>query len=422
MPPAAEQRPRQEGEDDQEEEGAWVDGELLRQVLDGGTLVHLDVQRAVGKGENYLSVLYRARVEYHPAGSEETQVKHLIVKGLPAGEFMATFVEEIGCFRREADIYDEVLPRLYAFADERLGGKSFKRFSALSHKTSRPDTLVLDDLRPEGFVMAPRRDRLDFAHSKLVVQTLARLHVLSLSYCEEHPGYISQFDDRMYSEHNRERLQQFIPPQIKSIAEEIREWKGFAEIADKLEALIPKSIDKLIETCKHVQGGRTVLVHGDSWVNNILFKYSDSGEPIDLRFVDYQLTREASPGQDLNYFLFSSPRSDIRERHFDDLLHEYCDEFKRCAKDLRYSGPLITFDEIRKDINRTLYFGFISVLTTMAVVLVDPEDSPDLSKFTEEQVQKGEGMNIFEKVYKSKNFQEAFQNLLPFFDEQGVFE
>lgn len=421
MPPVseAEQRPLE----DSKEECAWINKELLEGVLgDGSTVLSVDAHRAVAKGENFLSLLFRTRVQYTTRDSEEPQELHLMVKGVPDGEFIQVFVEEVGVFRREMQIYEETLPRLYSFADARLGKKNaFPRLSAEYFKTKRPDTLVLGDLKHLDFVMADRRNRLDFVHAKLVIENLARLHALSSAYDEANPGCFAQFDDRMFSEVNRERLEQFIPPQIKSLAEEIKKWEGFEGIAAKLAALEHKHVDRLIDVCKRAEGGRLMLIHGDCWVNNILFKYSENGEPEDIRFVDFQLTRQASLGFDLNYFIFSSLRTDVRVQHFDELLAIYCQTFQHWADKLHYTGPPLTLDEIIRETDRTMFFGFTSVLTTMAIVLADPDDAIDLADITSEDVEKGD-LQLFDKIYASEAFREAFSSLLPFFDERGLLD
>ncbi|GLH00633.1 Putative ecdysteroid kinase [Gryllus bimaculatus] len=408
---------------EQDEDGSWIDNRLLEEILeDGAVVLRIDLKPATSKGDNFLSILHKTYVEYRLPRSNEVRVKKLIVKGLPSTEFLRKYVADVHAFDREIEVYGEVLPRLYAFADARLGDNSFERFSAGYHKVVRPNTLILDDLNEEGFVVPPRRDRLDFAQSRLVIENLARFHALSAVYAEHRPNYISHFDDKLYCSDTRDTINNIYTPQIISIVQEIRTWGCFEHIAKKLEALKDTLVDKLIELRNPVKPERNVLIHGDCWINNILFKYSESNQPIEVRFVDFQMTHASSPAIDLNFFLFSSPRKEVREKRFEDLLHIYCHEFKQWTSKLDYKGTPFTLEEIREEINRTLLFGFASVITTMAVVLADPEDSPDLSKVTEEQAASGEGMNMFEKVYKSSAFRDAFEYLLPYFDSRGVFE
>ncbi|RXG52606.1 hypothetical protein Avbf_16429 [Armadillidium vulgare] len=71
-----------------------------------------------------------------------------------------------------------------------------------------------------------------------------------------------------------------------------------------------------------------VFAHGDCWVNNILFKYNEDDIPVDIRFVDFQNSKKASPVLDLNYFLYSSINGDLRLAERDTMIGIYYDAFQ----------------------------------------------------------------------------------------------
>ncbi|KAK7872612.1 hypothetical protein R5R35_001949 [Gryllus longicercus] len=403
---------------EQESDGSWIDEGILKQIVkQGAAIQRVNVERATGKGDNYLSIIYRVRAEYQLQDSDHVHCKRLIIKGLPDGEYMLGLIEELNLFRREVSIYRDILPKLYAFADSQLGNDSFKRFSADYHETDRANTIILDDLKFHGFVMASRKDRLDFSHAKLVIQSLARLHAVSIAYTKKNPNFLSQFEECMYCESNRERLLEFIPPTLRDITEVVKKWEGFDKIEKKLERLQETLMDKLIDMC-NFKGFQHVLLHGDTWVNNILFKYTETGEPVDVRFVDYQITRKNSPAFDLQYFLFSSLQSDILFLHYDSFLREYYNELKDTVNKLDYGCELFTFDEFDQEMKRTSCFGLYSAISILAVVLANPNDIIDLEKLT---LENGE-IQLFNKVYESPEFRKAFEPVLLYFNERGVLD
>jgi aminoglycoside phosphotransferase (APT) family kinase protein len=72
-------------------------------------------------------------------------------------------------------------------------------------------------------------------------------------------------------------------------------------------------------------GRLTCLLHGDSWNNNLLFRYPSqaSEKPEEMLLIDWQIARCGHPSHDLGYFLFSSTSSSFRRQHLDELLNEY---------------------------------------------------------------------------------------------------
>lgn len=98
------------------------------------------------------------------------------------------------------------------------------------------------------------------------------------------------------------------------------------------------------------RSGFQVLNQGDQSVNNMLFKNDEKGNPIDVKFIDFQLSFWGSPMIDLIYFLLTSVRDEIKTAHFDELIAFYHKELIKSLNELKYSEDAPTLDVLKQDL------------------------------------------------------------------------
>ncbi|KAB7499080.1 hypothetical protein Anas_05090 [Armadillidium nasatum] len=130
-----------------------------------------------------------------------------------------------------------------------------------------------------------------------------------------------------------------------------------------------------------------VLIHGDCWTNNLLFKYNSKNTPVDLRLVDLQVSRLASPGSDINYFVYTSLTGDTRSKYFHDLLEAYYQSFSKVLILSRRKLPF-TFKELEDDVERTKIVGLVIGLLAIPGIFFEGEDEIfDFGEMTEENME-----------------------------------
>ncbi|RZF48571.1 hypothetical protein LSTR_LSTR016926, partial [Laodelphax striatellus] len=135
----------------------------------------------------------------------------------------------------------------------------------------------------------------------------------------------------------------------------------------------------LMEEMRKDCGWLKVLNHGDFWTNNILYKYDDQGNILDLKLVDFQFTRSASPAMDLQLFFVTSlcDRTDI----------EHLTEIYRVTlnSNLPKSVAPLSRAQIQAELNRFEVKGFIVAACLLPGAVINRDEIINYDDTTEEQ-------------------------------------
>lgn len=161
-----------------------------------------------------------------------------------------------------------------------------------------------------------------------------------------------------------------------------------------------------------------VLNHGDSWVNNLMFKYKN-GKPVDVIFVDYQMSYYSSPGIDLNYFINTSPHNEIRESQIDEILHVYYENFSAILKSLGVKH-IPSMNDVRNEIERCEYYGLMAALGILPLVVLHKEASENSNFESMGDEQESEKHRV--AMYTNGFYQNAIKPILRRFDEHQLLD
>jgi hypothetical protein len=404
----------------------WLDDEFIQDVLRSREeyseicVVNSEVQLAVGKGENYSSAIYRVAVEFKRCkNSEEIEKTSLIIKGLSTVESTAKFVVEWKAFERETALYQSTIPAMFNFLQQNIEGREVQHLTPFCYKTSRPHTLILEDLMTLGFKMANRLGRLDLLHCTLALKGLAKFHAASVALHDKNPNSMDDYVENMYTEKNRHFIVKFTASTINALANVVERWSGFEKYGDKLRGVLPKFWDRTVDIVKPFPDSLSVLNHGDFWVNNMMFHYCpETGKPDQVRFIDFQVTRYTTPVLDLQYFIHTSASEQVRSEYTEHLLHVYHTELQDTLKTLGCDHHSYTFEQLKEEYDDRSFFGLITACTLLTIVLLDPAEASDL----ENTMEVGDNLDSksLEKVYSGSRYKEAFQKLLPQFERKGL--
>lgn len=352
-------------------------------------------------GDNYCSHIYRVLVAYERLVEEDEQLvqeqRSLIVKIIPISEG-TRFLEDIGVFLKEKLTYLDVLPRLQILVDG-------PKFSATCYYATKAPirTIVLTDLKTEGFAIASRQEQLDWAHCELILQQLGRLHATSMVLAKRDPDIAKRIVNGMLSKQTilkSDTQKNIFGGILKHLANHAAEWPGFGKISQKLH----RFHDNFKPICAHLadrhEGDRIVVMnHGDLWTTNFMYAYDDPKQPekpTRAIFVDFQVNFYGSPGCDINFFLNTSVRLNLLKERRDDLINVYYKTFKETLEFLHYDN-IPTLEDLKYELRTRELYGLFALFGFLPVVTMPKElsENNSIDNLLNEELAREKYKNIF---------------------------
>lgn len=329
-------------------------------------------------------------------------------------------VSEMGLFSKEIEIYRDIIPKFTKlYADKGV----FINFAPKMYTLSRNpgvENVVLEDLKPKGFVNADRLKGLDQEHVESVLKLMAKYHAASAVSFENNGPYPESFTAGIYTPIMRNIFEEF-SISLKSVLDEVlrEKYENGEYFAKKVIRTVDDFVDKLMDAGKVDYNSFNVLNHGDCWCNNIMFKYNSDGKLEDTLFVDYQVPKYGPPAFDLYYFILSSARFDIKLEKFDYFIKFYHDNLVENLKLLEYPKEIPSL----KDIHILLLkYGVLAKMTTtgvMGAVLLDPTENANMDNFVKNDE---EGRKFKKMMYSNPRYMKTMQQILIWMDNKGILD
>lgn len=381
----------------------WLNATFLSSVLEGADVISFSTTSVGESGNNYYSRLYRVRVHFRKT-KEEKQVVLFIKVPLEQG-FVAS-LKGTEFYSKEPRVYNYLLPKMREKINIDFGPKSFY--------CPRENTLVLADLKEDGYVMLNKFDQLDFPHCQAVLESLAKFHATSVVLYHENPGLIkSVTEEEAYRSDGHSVTG--TPKWLKLC------MQRFADIVDEMDVklstkeLIRNKIENIWEIAINISkpsiNSLNVLNHGDCWTNNILFKHNSNGDIISVKFVDFQFFRFASPVLDLITFFYTSANQEVRKNKQQELYTIY-------LRSLNNTFELLGCKErfTYEDLHRTMraYSDWIIIVLSFDIpfFLSTSEDAIHFDESTMEDVEAILSDRKCKKLHNSQFYRDLLPDLM----------
>lgn len=314
------------------------------------------VELATKKGDNYGSIMYRAKIDVWNKSTSSVNSFSVIVKTRPTGE-AANFSNNLDTFTKEIDMYTRIIPafeKLYKTKglDIEIGPRCLK----ICRKVPS-DIIVMDDLCSLGYKVANRQEGLDQVQVEMILEKLAQFHAASAVHEEPTECFQETYKDGLYNRDNLEVMERLLRPAYDACFNAIRSFPFAEEYINDLERIQPIALSRVFETLVVDPNGFNVLNHGDFWCNNILFQHKDDDTLMDSSLIDFQLCFYGSPVLDLNFFLFTSVKADIRLSKLHYFIRYYHEKLISNLAVLGYKKPLPTLKNLQFDFYDRLVYG-----------------------------------------------------------------
>lgn len=391
---------------------------ILNSILDGlhcqkgSEPSSIKLSLATKPGDNYSSILYAVELEFEAGNGPKHD--NIMLKTIPKqNEMQKEFIFENESFKKEAIVYQQVFQTLTKFQKERglpdhLIYSAWPQCYAVRSEGDEDDYLAMENLRPLGYLMGDRKLGLDFNHTSVALQNLAKFH--ALSYCKfggDLKQILAQFpilEHGMFQKDTKvsELGAQFVIQALKSQADMLRaggDLQGASWLAKLAEVDFLQIFTDLVEKDVKVP----VICHGDYWVNNLLFKYenNDLRFPARLKFIDMETTVASSRFIDIFYFLLTSVQMDALQKRETDLLMIYYAEFTSFCGVLGVDTEArgLSWEAFLEESEKYRLYGVLMGLVTAPMFAMDSEEMPDMDKiFTKEKMENSIG-DSFKEFY-----------------------
>ncbi|XP_049799939.1 uncharacterized protein LOC126235252 [Schistocerca nitens] len=281
----------------------------------------MTVENANKTQRGYTSRLYRVTAKVEVAAEAEVHAWRLIVKCTYETGIVSEVSRLQQLFPRETLMLTSLVPAVH---------EALRRLSPV-------DVLVMEDLSAAGYGPPPA-GFLDLEHCRLVLDRLAQWHAASCTLDLARPD--SGADpllrrDPVWQPPVASLLQPYHRKQFRSIGVALGNFPDCYKYSKKYKTDSEEWVDKIVHAVTRScdQSDFKVLVHADVWNKNIMVKYRD-GKPVDLRFVDFQVSHLASPARDLVFFLYGNASEQVHRHHLSDLLLDYHCALSAALRDL----------------------------------------------------------------------------------------
>ncbi|XP_012225519.1 uncharacterized protein [Linepithema humile] len=367
-------------------------------------------------GENFGSEIFAINIRGEQ--NNKNIAVNVVVKLPPKSEYLLDLFDSPITFKKELEFYSTVAPELLKLQNEsgiprenlsvitpqflggRLGLKDPQRFDQQA-------AIILENLKDHDYTTQDRILGLDKVHMDFAIEHLAKLHAITIGLKLKKPEFFEKAVLPALEYTVDESAKDCVVSMIKKAHDDYKDIKEAEPYLDRIE----KTIEHGLRTIVKPEEPWATMVHNDFWVNNMLFKYDESGKLINMKIVDFQLTVYDYGVNDLIFFLISSCQKEVLDSHLDDMIDLYYDSFIECLKSLDVDTSRFPKSQFIEQMNLCAPLKFRQCIMMVQVIQAARGSVTETTATADENVFKG-GVN-------DENYKQKMLHVLSIFDRKG---
>ncbi|XP_011871147.1 PREDICTED: uncharacterized protein LOC105563823 isoform X2 [Vollenhovia emeryi] len=391
---------------------------LLMQAYGPNFRIHnVEWKHLTDPGENFGSIILAVTV-----GAEQNDKKrtlNVVVKLPPRSAYLLDLFDSPLTFKKELEFYSLVAPEFLKLQNEcgiprealsvivpqfvggRLGLRDPQRFDEQA-------AIVLENLKSHNYMTQDRIAGLDKEHMYFAISHLAKLHAVTIGLKLKKPEFFKKTVLPGLELAINEAAEKGVVDMVEKAHNDYKSIKGAEAYLDRIERTIEYGFKHDVTP----EEPWATLVHNDFWVNNMMFKYDESGKPINMKIVDFQLTVYNYGATDLIFFLMSSSRKEVLDNHLDDMIDFYYDSFIESLKSLSVDTSAFPKSQFMEQLNQCAPVRFNQCIMMVQVIQAARGSVSQTATETANEC-------VFAGGIDDDNYKQKMLHILSIFDQKG---
>jgi len=336
---------------------------------------------------------------------------HLVIKSSKESINLRNQIPIKEIFEKEIYIYDKVKT---AFEDFLRSKGIEEPMEILPYcygirVTNQNELVILEDLRIEGFKVSDRKVPMTFNRIKATLEAFGKWNAMSLALKKGQPEVFSKLIENNVNSFSSFLIKTKVVDVIANFFEKA-ERSVFLKDVFKTLGFNKNDIKYILTDMLFEDPDYQVILHGDSWTNNFMYKLEDN--KVDVRIIDWQLSGLASPIIDLSYFIYCCcSKEDYKD--LEKLLKIYHQSLSESLKQLGCDiNEVFPFVKLIDHWKRFSKYGLVISIFLLKFSLCEGDEAPDFAETAEQGKDFLENFNNFNIKNEEVYLERVKQNLL----------